>query len=239
MPTPKLPSPKIPTPRIPSPKARRPLRLLVAAAVVVAAALVPIAPGTAAPTPVVVPITEGGLSINGTVLTVPTVAGAQLEGTYDPDTGEFSGTLTIPAFTKSGTTSASDAFTLSFSAVSAAVTGTIPQTGSGTLGPVGWTVGIALPDLSITDCSVTIAPLTLTTTFDAATGALALTATGYSVPESTCTTVGDEPTVDATLAIPTTATALGLLAADATVLRPPTPEPEPEPAPAPRPTFTG
>jgi hypothetical protein len=204
---------------------------------VVAAALVPMAPGTAAPTPVVVPITAGGLSINGTELIVPAVAGAQLEGTYDPDTGAFAGTLTIPAFNLSGTTSASDAFTLAFSAVSAAVTGTIPQTGSGTLGPVGWTVGITLPGPSITDCSVTIAPLTLITTFDAVTGALALTAAGYPIPESTCTNTGDEPTVDATLAIPTSTTALALLAVDASALRPPAPEPEPEPAP--RPTFTG
>ncbi len=200
-------------------------------------ALVPVAPGVAAPTPVAIPITEGGLGVNGTALTIPTVAGAELSGTYDPDTGEFSGTLTIPAFTKAGTTSASDAFELSFSAVSAAVTGTIPQTGTGTLGPVGWTVGIALPDLSITDCSVTIAPLTLVTTFSPETGALALTATGYPIPESTCTNADDELTVDAVLAIPTTTTAVGLLAADASVLRPPAPEPEPEPAP--RPTFTG
>lgn len=218
-------------------RTRRPLRLLVAAVVVGTFALVPVAPGGAAPTPVVIPITEGAFGVNGTVLTVPTVAGAELSGTYDPDTGAFSGTLTIPAFTKSGTTSASDPFELSFSAVSAAVTGTIPQTGTGTLGPVGWTVGIALPDASITDCSVTIAPVTLVTTFDAATGALALVATGYPIPESTCTNAGDEPTVDAVLAIPTTTTAVGLLAADASVLRPPAPEPEPEPAP--RPTFTG
>ena len=218
-------------------RTRRSLRLLVAAVVVGAFALVPVAPGVAAPTPVAIPITEGGFGVNGTDLTVPTVAGAELSGTYDPDTGEFSGTLTIPAFTKSGTTSASDAFELSFSAVSAAVSGTIPQTGTGTLGPVGWTVGITLPDLSITDCSVTIAPLTLVTTFSAETGALALTATGYPIPESTCTNAGDEPTVDGVLAIPTTTTAVGLLAADASVLRPPAPEPEPEPAP--RPTFTG
>jgi hypothetical protein len=84
---------------------------------------------------------------------------------------------------------------------------------------------------------VTIAPLTLITTFDAVTGALALTAAGYPIPESTCTNTGDEPTVDATLAIPTSTTALALLAVDASALRPPAPEPEPEPAP--RPTFTG
>jgi hypothetical protein len=218
-----------------TPRFRRSVRLLVAAAVVTTAAMVPVLPGNAAPTPVVIPITEGGLGVNGTVLTIPAVAGAQLAGTYDPDTGAFSGSLVVPSFTLSGTTSVSDAFTLTFSAVDAPVTGTIPQTGSGTLGPVGWTVGIALPDLSITDCSVTIAPLALTTTFSAETGALALTAVSYPIPESTCTNAGDEPTVDAVLAIPTTVTVLGLLAADASALRPPAPEPEPEP----QPTFTG
>ncbi len=205
---------------------------LCAVVLALGAVVVPAGLGGAAPTEVEIPITSGGMGVNGTPVLFPTVPGAKLVGTYDPDTGAFSGRLVIPAFSQSGVTSIDDDFTLEFAAVDAEVSGTIPQTGNGTLGPVGWTVGVALPDYFITTgCTVTIAPLTLTTTFDAsgATPALALTATGFSIPGSECANPVDEADVDAVLAIPTSATSMGLLAADASALLPP----------APQPSFTG
>lgn len=208
----------------------RSVRLLAAAALAAAVVVLPGIPGQAAPTAVTVPITEGGMGVNGTTLPIPTVAGAQLTGTYDPATGAFDGRLVIPAFTLPGSTSVGDTFVLSFSAVDAAVTGTIPQTGTGTLGPIGWTVGVEIvTPYPITGCTVTIAPLALTTTFDAGTGGLSMVATGYEIPGADCTGgLSDEADVNFFLAIPTTATALGLLAVDASALRP-----------APEPTFTG
>lgn len=211
---------------------RRSVRLFAAAALAAAVVLLPVVPGQAAPTSVTIPITEGGMGVNGTVLAIPTVGGAQLAGTYDPDTGAFDGHLVIPSFTLAGTTSISDSFVLTFSAVDAAVTGTIPQTGTGTLGPVGWTVGVEIvTPYSITGCTVTIAPLALTTTFDAESGGMSMIATGYEIPGADCTGgLSDESDVNAILGIPTTTTALGLLAVDASALRPPA---------VPEPSFTG
>jgi hypothetical protein len=151
----------------------------VAAVLVVAAAfiLVPGSPGSAAPTTVSVNINAGAMTVNGTVIDFAENPAALLSGTYDPATGAFSGTLVIPPFGQTDETSLGDGFSLSFADTSAPVTGTIPQTGSGTLGTVGFTVAVGLtgPTLVISGCSVTIAPMTFTTTFDAVAGTLALT----------------------------------------------------------------
>lgn len=211
-----------------------PFRL--AAALVVAATfiLVPGSPGSAAPTSVSIPVNGGAMSVNGTVITFLENPGAVLSGTYDPATGEFSGNLVIPGFGQTDETSLGNGFALTFPEISAPVTGTIPQTGSGTLGSVGWVVGVSLTgpfEFTSSPCSATIAPLTFTTTFDAGAGTLALTATGFTIPAVTCDEVGDEGVANAVLALPTTLTSLALSSSNASALAAPQ-----EPT---RPTFTG
>lgn len=196
--------------------------------------LVPGSPGSAAPTTVSVNINAGAMTVNGTVIDFAENPAALLSGTYDPATGAFSGTLVIPPFGQTDETSLGDGFALSFADTSAPVTGTIPQTGSGTLGTVGFTVDVGLtgPTYFISGCSVTIAPMTFTTTFDAVAGTLALTSTGFSIPAVTCTDgFSDEFDVNSTLAIPTTSTELVLSSSDASALRAPQ-----EPT---RPSYTG
>ena len=196
--------------------------------------LLPSSPGSAAPTVVSVPVSGAVLTVNGTATTFPAAPGAVLTGTYDPATGAFSGNLSLPALGQTGTTSLGAGFALSFAAVNTAVTGTIPQSGSGTLGTVGWTVGVGLtgPTYVVSDCSVVITPMTFTTTFDATAGTLALTSTGFTIPVVSCTGgAGDESTVNSVLAIPTTLTELVLSSNDASALRAPQ-----EPT---RPAYTG
>lgn len=200
----------------------RSLRLVAVALVTGVLVLVPGSPGSADPVTVTVPITGAVMTVNGTATTFPAAPGAVLTGTYDPDSGAFTGNLVLPALGQTGTTSLGDGFALSFAPVNAPVTGTIPQTGTGTIGTVGWTVEVGLtgPLLTISGCSVTIAPMSFTTTFDAVAGTLALTSVGYPIPGVTCTGGAvDEADVEATLAIPTTATELVLSAVDASSLR--------------------
>lgn len=211
-----------------------PFRL--AAALVVAAAfvLVPGSPAASTPTTVSVNVNAGAMTVNGTVIDFAENPAALLNGTYDPATGAFSGTLAIPSFGQTDDTSVGEGFALSFADTSAPVTGTIPQTGSGTLGTVGFTVGVDLigPSDIISGCSVVIAPMSFTTTFDATAGTLTLTSTGFTIPGVTCTGgAGDEGTVNAVLAIPTTLTSLVLSSSAASALRAPQ-----EPT---RPSYTG
>ena len=213
----------------------RPVRVLGVLGLAVASFLVlPGSASSAAPTSVSVPISGAVMTVNGTATNFPAAPGAVLTGTYDPDTGAFSGTLDLPALGQTGTTSLGEGFALTFAPVSAPVTGSIPQTGSGTLGTVGWVVGVGLtgPSYVISDCTVTIAPMTFTATFDAGAGSLVLMSNGYPIPAPVCTGAGgsfDESDVQSALAIPTTATQLVLFSSDASALRPgPT-----------RPNFTG
>lgn len=208
----------------------------VAAALVVAAAfvLVPGSPGSAAPSTVSLNIDAGAMTVNGTVIDFIENPAAMLSGTYDPATGDFTGTLAIPSFGQTDETSLGDGFSLSFADTSAPVTGTIPQTGSGTIGTVGFNVAVGLtgPTYTVSGCSVVIAPMAFTTTFDAEAGSLTLTSTGFTIPEVTCTDgASDEGTVNAVLAIPTTLTSLVLSSSNASALRAPQ-----EPT---RPSYTG
>lgn len=213
----------------------RPVRVLGVLSLAVASFLVlPGSASSAAPTSVSVPISGAVMTVNGTATNFPAAPGAVLSGTYDPSTGAFSGNLVIPGLGQTGTTSLGAGFSLNIAPFTAPVTGTIPQSGSGTLGSVGWSVDVGLtgPTFVISGCSVTIAPMTFATTFDSAAGTLALTATGYSIPAATCTGGPiDESDVNSVLAIPTTATELVLSASDASALRGPQ-----EPS---RPTFAG
>lgn len=208
----------------------------VAAVLLVAAAfvLVPGSPGSADPTSVSLNINAGAMTVNGTVIDYAENPAAILSGTYDPATGAFSGTLAIPPFGQTDETSLGDGFAISFADTSAPVTGTIPQTGSGSLGTVGFSVDVGLtgPTYLVSGCSVVIAPMTFTTTFDAVAGALTLTSTGFTIPAVTCTGgAGDEATVNGVLAIPTTLTSLVLSSSNAAALRAPQ-----EPT---RPSYTG
>ena len=205
--------------------------ILLAGAVVIAAGAVilPGSAGSAASKSVEVPITFGSMVVNGTVVDYPTVPGATLNGDYDPETGTFSGNLVIPTFAVSDMTSVLNDFTLIFPPVNTPVTGTIPQSGTGSLVIGGWTVGILLPDDAISiesECTVTIGATTMTSQFNALDGTLALTG-GLEIPGSICT--GFEPTlapagagnefiVDTALAIPTSNASLSLGSNNASAL---------------------
>jgi len=214
----------------------------VAGAVIVGAAafVLPGSTGSAAPTTANIPISFGEMVVNGTTVSFPTVPGATLSGQYDSDTGAVSGNLVIPAFGVSGTTSRSQPFTLGFPAVNTPVTGTIPQSGTGSVSIGGWSVGILLPNQSITvdsGCSVTIGTTSMTTSFNAADQSLLLSGP-LSIPGSSCSGLepdavpagtGSESIVNFSLGLPTTNASYSLGANDASALL----------APPAKPTFTG
>jgi len=216
----------------------RPVRVLGVLGLAAASFFVlPGSASSAAPTTVSVPITGAVMTVNGTPTTFPASAGAALAGTYDPTTGAFSGTLSLPGLGQTGTTSASEGFALNFAPLTAPVTGTIPQDGSAGLIVMtsgSWTVDVGLtgPTYTLSGCTVSIAAMSLTATFDAAAKTLSLTSSGYSIPNPTCTGgSSDESTVELVLGIPTSLTSLVMSSSDASALLAPQ-----EPT---RPSYTG
>ena len=217
----------------------RPVLVAGALAVALVAVVLPGSAGSAAPTTASIPISFGEMVVNGTTVSFPTVPGATLSGEYDADTGAFSGNLVVPAFAVSGVTSISTNFTLLFEPVNSPVTGTIPQSGTGSVDIGGWRVGILLPDSSITIeslCSVAIGTTSMTTSLNSADKSLLL-AGPLSIPGATCSGIepvsipagaGSESIVNSLLALPTSNASYALGSNDASALL----------APA-RPTFTG
>ena len=204
---------------------------LVAGAVIISAAAVvlPGSTGSATPATANIPISFGEMVVNGTTVNFPTVPGATLSGEYDADTGAFSGTLVIPAFAVSGVTSLTQPFNLLFAPVNSPVSGTIPQSGTGSVSIGGWAVGILLPDQSITidsGCSVTIGTTSMAASFNSADKSLLLSGP-LSIPGATCTGIdpvalpaglGNEALVNAYLGLPTTNASYMLGSNDASAL---------------------
>ena len=207
----------------------RPVLVAVAVVVSAAAVVLPGSTGSAAPNAVSIPVTFGEMVVNGTTVNFPTVAGATLSGEYDADTGAFSGILVIPAFEVSGVTSLTHPFTLYFAPVNSPVTGTIPQSGTGSVSIGGWTVQIVLPNQSITigsGCSVTIGTTSMASSFNSADTSLLLSGP-LSIPGASCTGfepvalpagAGNESLVNYYLGLPTTNASYMLGSNDASAL---------------------
>jgi hypothetical protein len=193
---------------------------------VMALLLGPAAAAQAAVVPVNFNLTGGLLTIGGLPVEIP-ATGATLAGDWDNESGDFTGALTIPAFSvdlPAATSGLPLDVTLDVTIAATPVVGTVPPDGAVGSVTTSLTVGVGVALLGL-ECSLGPVDLELATTLAEIGGEVELLVVGegFTVPTAVCSDAQLGGLVNDALGLPTSETSIALAGVLGDIVEPVTP----------------